>query len=132
MYIADCKKIFQQIENLKTDGYAGINIGTRACNFLGVEESSLKTAIQIYKSKASYSIDFHAFTYYLTSMVQKTPVAKKMHIAITATEVDGLKLENWDGADQRLPPVKSPELHINYFLPSRSAVSGKTARRPRL
>ncbi len=37
------------MENLKTDGYAGIDIGTHMCYFFGgIDELSLKTAVQIF------------------------------------------------------------------------------------
>ncbi len=59
IHIACHKKIYQQIQSLKTDGYIGINFGTSICYFLGgIEELSLKTVVQICESQDSYSIDF--------------------------------------------------------------------------
>ena len=76
-YIAKHEKIYQQMQNLKDDGYAGIDFGTRVRYFLGgIEEPSLKTAVQICESQDHYSVDFQACASYLTTMVQKTPVAK--------------------------------------------------------
>ncbi len=39
-------------------------------------------------------------------MVQKTPAAKRVTVAATASEVDGIKLKNRDGTDRRLPLAK--------------------------
>ncbi len=95
------------MQNLKMEGYAGIDIGTHICYFLeGIKEPSLKTTVQICKSKDHYSVDFQACTSYFTTMVQKTPPTKQVNIAATATEVDGIKLKNQDGTDCRLTHAK--------------------------
>ncbi len=41
-------------------------------------------------------------------MVQKTPAAKPVNVAATATKVDGVKLKNWDSTDRQLPLAKYP------------------------
>ena len=106
-YIARHEKIYQQMQNLKAEGYAGIYFGTRVRYFLGgIEEPSLKTAVQICESQDHYSVDFQACASYLTTMVQKTPAAKRVTVAATASEVEGVKLKNRDGTDRRLPPAK--------------------------
>ena len=106
-YIARHEKIFQQMQNLTADGYAGIDPGTRVRYFLGgIGEPSLKTAVQICKSQDQYSVDFQACASYLTTMVQTTPAVKRVTVAATATEVDGVKLRNRDGTDRRLPQAK--------------------------
>ncbi len=70
------------------------------------DKSSLKIAVQIYESQFHYSNDFYACASYLTSMVQKTPVAKRVHIAAAVAEADGIKLKNLDGTDQCIPAAK--------------------------
>ncbi len=88
------------MQNLKADGYAGIYLGTQVRYFLaGIEEPSLKTAVQICESQDHYSVDFQACALYLTTMVQKTPAAKRVNVAATATEVNGVKLKNQDSTD---------------------------------
>ncbi len=50
-YVAKHKKIYQQMQNLKNYGYAGIDPGTHVHYFLGgIDEPSLKTTVQICKS----------------------------------------------------------------------------------
>ena len=106
-YVARHEKIYQQMQNLKNDGYAGIDPGTRVRYFLGgIDEPALRTAVQICESQDRYSIDFQACASYLTTMVQRTPAAKQVNVAATATEVDGVSLKNRDGTDRRLPPAK--------------------------
>ncbi len=69
-YIAWHKKIYQLMQNLKTNGYAAINFGTRVRYFLGgIKEHSLKTDVQICESQDHYSVDFQACASYLTTMV---------------------------------------------------------------
>lgn len=47
-YVARHKKIYQQMQNLKNNGYAGIDPGTFVRYFLGgIDKPALKTAIQI-------------------------------------------------------------------------------------
>ncbi len=93
--IAQHERIYQQMQNLKTEGHAGINFGTSLRYFLGgIEEPSLKTAIQICESQDHISIDFQACASYLTTMVQKNPAAKQVNVAATATKVDGVKIKN--------------------------------------
>ncbi len=95
------------MENLKAEGYAGIDFGTRVRYFLGgIEEPSLRTAVQICESQDHYSVDFQGCASYLTTMVQKTPAAKRVTVAATASEVEGVKLKNRDGTDRRLPAAK--------------------------
>ncbi len=95
------------MQNLKNNSYAGINFGTCMHYFLGgIEEPFLKTAVQICKSQDSYSVDYQACTSYLTTMVQWTPAAKPVKDAATAIEVDSIKLKNWDGTGQCIPPAK--------------------------
>ncbi len=72
----------------------------------GIDEPSLRTAVQICESQDHYSIDFQACTSYLTTMVQWTLAAKRVIVAATATEVDGIKLKNQDSTDRCLPPTK--------------------------
>ncbi len=56
-YISCHEKIFQQMENIQNNGYAGIDAGTQMRYFLwGIDKPSLKTAVQICKSKDTYSI----------------------------------------------------------------------------
>ncbi len=106
-YVAKHEKIYQQMENLKNDGYAGIDPGTRVQYFHGgIDEPSLKTAIQICESQDRYGVDFQAGASYLGTMVQRTPAAKQGNVAATATKVDGIKLKNRDGTDRRLPTAK--------------------------
>ncbi len=101
------EKIYQQMQNLKNDGYAGIDPGTHVCYFLGeIDKPSLKTAVQICESQDRYSTDFQACTSYLATMVQRTPEAKRVNVAATATEVDDVKLKNQDGTNRRLPLAK--------------------------
>ncbi len=51
IYVAHYKKIYQQMQKLKTDGFAGIDPGTCIHYFLvGIDKSSLKTTVQICKS----------------------------------------------------------------------------------
>ncbi len=107
MYVAHLKKIFQQMENLKTVGYAGIDAGTNICYFLrGIDKPFLKTPVQICKSQDFYSVDFHACTSYLTKMVQKSLAEKQVHIVVTESEIEGVKLKNRNVTDQCLPPAK--------------------------
>ncbi len=95
------------MQNLKTKGYAGIEFGTFVRYFLGgIEEPSLKTAVQICESQDHYSVDFQACTSYLTAMVQKSLATEQVNVAATATEVDGVKLKNRDGTDRHLPLAK--------------------------
>ncbi len=95
------------MQSLNSDGYAGISLGKHVCYFIvGFKEPSLKTAVQICESQDHYSVDFQACTSYLTTMVQKTPTAKQINVAVTATKVDGVKIKNQDGTDQCLPPAK--------------------------
>ncbi len=95
------------MENLKNDGYAGIDIGTCMFYSLGrIDKPSLKTAVQICKSQDSYSVNFHACASYLTMMVQKSTAAKQFNIAATTSNVDGAKLKSRDGTDSCLPPEK--------------------------
>ncbi len=97
------------MQNIKADGYAGVDSGTHVCFFLsGIDKPSLKTANQICESQASYNTNFHACASYLASMMNKTPTTKQVHIAASATEVDGIKLKNRDGSDQCLPPSNNP------------------------
>ncbi len=59
MYVTCHKKIYQQMENLKNDGYADINPGTCMHYFLGgIDKPSLKTAVQICESQDLYSVCF--------------------------------------------------------------------------
>ncbi len=107
MYMAHHEKIYQQMQNLKTDCYAGIDFGTHVQYFLGgIEEPSLKTAVQICESKDFHRVDFQACASYLTTMVQWTPAAKQVNFTATANKVDGVKLKNWDNTDQCLPLAK--------------------------
>ncbi len=107
MYIACHEQIFQQMQNLKTDGYDEINFGTCVRYFLSrIEEPSLKTAVQICESQDSYSVNFQACASYLATMVQWTPATKRVNVTANATNVDGVKLKNWDGTDRRIPPAK--------------------------
>ncbi len=76
-YVACHEKIYQQMQNLKNDGYAGINPGTCEHYFLeGIDEPSLKTAVQMCESQDLYSTDIQACASYLAAMVQQTPAAK--------------------------------------------------------
>ncbi len=95
------------MENLKNDGYAGIDPSTCVPYFLGgIDKPSLKTAVSICESQDHYSVDFQACASYLTTMVQQTPAAKQVQVAATAMEVDGIKLKNQDSTDQCLPLAK--------------------------
>ncbi len=97
MYTSQHEKIYQQMQSLKTDSYAGINFGIRVRYFLGgIEEPSLETALQICKSQDSYSVDFQACISYLTTMVQKTLTARQVNVAATATKADSIKLKKRD------------------------------------
>ncbi len=70
------------MQHLKSNDFAGTNIGTCICIFLsGIDKPSLKTAVKIYESQDSYSTNFHTCALYHTSMVQKTPAKKRVHIA---------------------------------------------------
>ncbi len=94
------------MQNLKNNSYAGIDPGTHVQYFLGgTDKPSLKTAVQICDSQECYGVDFQACASYLATMVQRTLAAKRVNVA-TATEVDGIKLKNQDGTDQRLPLAK--------------------------
>ncbi len=76
-YVARHEKIYQQMQNLKNNGYAGIDPGTCVHYFLGeIDEPSLKTAVQICESQDHYSTDFQACASYLVTMVQQTLAAK--------------------------------------------------------
>ncbi len=72
----------------------------------GIDEHSLKTAVQICESQDHYSVDFQACASYLTTMVQQTPAAKQVNITATTTEADGDMLKNKDSKDQHLPLAK--------------------------
>ncbi len=39
-------------------------------------------------------------------MVQKSQAAKQVHIAAASSEIEGIKLNNKDDTDWRLPPAK--------------------------
>ncbi len=94
------EKIYQQMQNLKNDGYAGIDPGTHVQYFLeGLDKPSLKNSVQICKSQDHYSTDFQACVSSLATMVQRTPTAKQVNVAATTTKVNSIKLKNWDGAD---------------------------------
>ncbi len=100
-------KIYQQIENIKNDCYAGIDPGTCMCFFLqGIDNPSLITAVQIFESQDHYSISFQNCALYLTTMVQRTLATKQANVTATATEVDGIKLKNKNGTDWCPPPAK--------------------------
>ncbi len=59
MYVAHHMTIFQQMKNCKNDGYDWIDSGIHIRYFLaGIDEPSLKTAVQIYKFQDSYIINF--------------------------------------------------------------------------
>ncbi len=93
MYIACHEKIFQQMNNLNADGCVGIDMSTYLRYFLNrTDVSSLRTAVQICESQFSYSTIFHTCALYLTSMVNKPPATKRVHIAAAATKVHGIKL----------------------------------------
>ncbi len=95
------------MENLKNDGYAGIDAGTHASYFLGgIDEHSLKKAVQICDSQDSYGINYHTCSSYLLMMVQKSSATKQVNAAATPNVVDGVKLKNWDSTDQCLLPTK--------------------------
>ncbi len=88
------------MENLTNDGYAGIDPGTHVHYFLGgIEEPSLKTAVQICKSQDQYSISFQNCASYLTTRVQWTLAKRQVNVAAAATKVAGVKLTNKDGTD---------------------------------
>ncbi len=126
MYIACHNKTFQQMDNLKNNGYAGIDISTHVHYFLrGIDKPSVKTAEQICKSQDSYSINFHACTSYLMVIVHKSPAAKQVNIAATNAEVNGLKHKNRDVTDQCLPPAK----YLGHFYKTLSL--WKTTRKPK-
>ncbi len=119
------EKIFQQIQNLKANGYTGIDSSTSVCFFLsGIDKPSLKTPVQVCKSQASYSFDFHECASYLASMVQKTSVTEQVQIAATAAAVDVVKLEKRSGTYCRLPHAKYPDTSTSYYLLSRWSGSG--------
>ncbi len=125
MYIAPHEKIFQQMENLKNDSYAGIDASTCVSYFLGgINETSIKTAVQICESQDSYSVNFLACTSYLTTMVHKTSYAKQLHVAAAASKVKGVKLKNRDGMDQCLPPAKYQEVSTRCSILSKRNGSG--------
>ncbi len=68
--------------------------------FLGeIDKPSLITAFWICEFQDSYSINFHAYTANLTTMVQTSLAAKQVHIAAAASEVDCIKHENRNGTD---------------------------------
>ncbi len=128
MYIACHEKILHQMENLK-----GIDAGTCLCYFLGgINKPSLKTAVRICESQASYSTDFHTCASYLTTLVQKTPAAKQVHIADTAYEIDGIKLKNRDNKNPCLPTAKYLGNVYKMLPPKQKSCSSKPVRRPRL
>ncbi len=106
-YVAHHQKIFLQMQNLESDRYAGIDIGTCLRFFLfGIDKLTLKTAVQICESQAFESTDFQACASYLTSIVQKTLLPKRVHVAITSNKVDCIQVKNRDGTDWYLPPAK--------------------------
>ncbi len=61
-------------------------------------------------------------------MVQKTPSAKQVNVATTATKVDGVKLKNRDSTDRHLPPAKYWEADTKCSPPSRRNGSSKKAK----
>ncbi len=132
MYIACHQKIFQQMHFIKANGYAWICSRTHVHYFLrGIDEPSLKTALQICESQVSYSINFHAWASYLTPIVQKTSVTKWVHISAADSEVNGVKHKNRDCTDWCLPLQSIWEVSIRCSPPNRKRGSCKTARRPR-
>ncbi len=69
--------IYLQMQNLKNNGYSGIDTGTRVHYFLGgVDEPSLKSAVQIWESQDCFSVSVQSCLSYLMTMVQRTPAGK--------------------------------------------------------
>ncbi len=100
MYVACHKKIFQQIQNLQNNCYAGIDPGTCMRYFLGgIDKPALKTAVQIWESQDSYNVSFQNCTSYLTTIVHWTLIAKQVNVAVDTTMIEGIKLKNRSGTD---------------------------------
>ncbi len=65
----------------------------------GTDKPSIKTSVQICESQDHFSTNFQACASYLSTMVQWTLAKKQVHIAATATKVNGVKLKNREGTD---------------------------------
>lgn len=77
-YVACHEKILQLMNYLKADCYNDIDKGTHVHRLLaGIDERSLKLAVQVCMVKLANGIYFNSCTSYCTSMLPKIPAARK-------------------------------------------------------